>query len=93
MAKRIILGESGGPTPVIDWEVAGAVDEAQKRGWEVYGMINGLEGLLNANIDGSCQVGARHAVPLLRPHVARVALGTWPRPMAGRTRSRGMEHY
>jgi len=53
MAKRVILGESGGPTPVIDWEVAGAVDQAQKCGWEVYGMINGLEGLLNANIEGN----------------------------------------
>ncbi len=51
--KRVILGESGGPTPVIDWEVAGAVDQAQKNGWEVYGMINGLEGLLNANIEGN----------------------------------------
>jgi len=53
MAKRLILGESGGPTPVIDWEVAGAVDEAQKHGWEVYGMMNGFEGLLNANIEGN----------------------------------------
>jgi len=53
MPKRVILGESGGPTPVIDWEVAGAVDAAQKSGWEVYGMINGLEGLLNANIPGN----------------------------------------
>ena len=53
MAKRFIVGESGGPTPVIDWEVAGAIDAAQKSGWEVYGMINGLEGLLNANIPGN----------------------------------------
>ena len=53
MKKKIILGESGGPTPVIDWEVAGAVDGAQKRGWQVYGMLNGLEGLLNANIEGN----------------------------------------
>lgn len=53
MVKRVILGESGGPTPVIDWEVAGAIDAAQKLGWEVYGMINGLEGLLNANIHGN----------------------------------------
>ncbi len=53
MSKKVIIGESGGPTPVIDWEVAGAVDEAQKNGWEVYGMTNGLEGLLNANIDGN----------------------------------------
>ena len=51
--KKVILGESGGPTPVIDWEVAGAVDQAQKNGWKVYGMINGLEGLLNANIEGN----------------------------------------
>ena len=28
MARRVILGESGGPTPVIDWEVAGALDAA-----------------------------------------------------------------
>jgi len=53
MAKRVILGESGGPTPVIDWEVAGAVDAAQEGGWEVCGMLNGLEGLLNANIAGN----------------------------------------
>ena len=53
MAKRLILGESGGPTPVIDWEVAGALSAAQRSGWEVYGMINGLEGLLNANIKGN----------------------------------------
>jgi len=53
MAKRVILGESGGPTPVIDWEVAGALNRAQKNGWEVYGMLNGLEGLLNANIEGN----------------------------------------
>ncbi len=53
MAKRLILGESGGPTPVIDWEVAGAAAAAQKGGWHVYGMINGLEGLLNANIEGN----------------------------------------
>lgn len=53
MVKRIIVGESGGPTPVIDWEVAGVVDTAQKAGIEVYGMFNGLEGLLNANIEGN----------------------------------------
>jgi len=53
MVKRILIGESGGPTPVIDWEVAGALDAAQKAGVEVYGMINGFEGLLNANIEGN----------------------------------------
>ncbi|MCD6415563.1 MAG: 6-phosphofructokinase [Planctomycetes bacterium] len=53
MVDRIIIGESGGPTPVIDWEVAGIIDAAQKAGIEIYGMINGLEGLLNANINGN----------------------------------------
>jgi len=53
MVTRIIVGESGGPTPVIDWEVAGVIDAAQKAGVEVYGMANGLEGLLNADIPGN----------------------------------------
>jgi len=53
MVDRIVVGESGGPTPVIDWEVAGALAAAQEAGIEVYGAINGLEGLLNANIDGN----------------------------------------
>ncbi len=53
MVSRIIVGESGGPTPVIDWEVAGIIDAAQKASIEVYGMVNGLEGLLNANIEGN----------------------------------------
>ncbi len=46
MNRRIAIGESGGPTPVIDWEVAGALAAAQQRGWQIYGVMNGLEGLL-----------------------------------------------
>lgn len=53
MTKRIIVGESGGPTPVIDWELAGAMAAAQQFGWEVYGMRNGLEGLLHADVPGN----------------------------------------
>jgi 6-phosphofructokinase 1 len=53
MVRRVIVGESGGPTPVIDWEVAGILDAAQQAGIEVYGMVNGLEGLLNASIEGN----------------------------------------
>ena len=53
MSKRIILGESGGPTPVIDWELAGALAAAQRHGWTVYGMRNGLEGLLSADVPGN----------------------------------------
>jgi 6-phosphofructokinase 1 len=51
--KRIIIGESGGPTPVIDWEVAGMLAGARKFGFEVYGAINGLEGILHADVPGN----------------------------------------
>jgi len=51
--KRIIIGQSGGPTPVIDWEVAGMLAGARKHGYEVYGAINGLEGILHADVPGN----------------------------------------
>lgn len=51
--KRIIIGQSGGPTPVIDWEVAGMLAAARKYGFEVYGAINGLEGILHAEVPGN----------------------------------------
>lgn len=63
MVKRIIIGESGGPTPVIDWEVAGALAAAQRRGWQVYGMMNGLQGLLYANAPGNV-VDLTHIDPM-----------------------------
>jgi 6-phosphofructokinase len=51
--KRIIIGQSGGPTPVIDWEVAGMLAAARKYSYEVYGAINGLEGILHADVPGN----------------------------------------
>ncbi len=51
--KRIIVAESGGPTPVIDWEVAGALAAAQKHGIEVFGAMNGIEGMIYANVPGN----------------------------------------
>lgn len=53
MIKRIIIGESGGPTPVIDWEVAGILHAAKTHGIEVYGAINGMEGILHAEVKGN----------------------------------------
>lgn len=52
MAKNMIIGQSGGPTAVINSSLAGAIDcalESDKIG-EIYGMINGVEGLLEENI-------------------------------------------
>lgn len=51
--KRIIVGQSGGPTPVIDWSVDGILTSARDKGIEVYGAKNGLEGILHADIEGN----------------------------------------
>lgn len=51
MAKNMIIGQSGGPTAVINSSLAGAIDYAfgQKEIDIVYGMINGIEGFLDGN--------------------------------------------
>lgn len=51
--KRIIVGQSGGPTPVIDWTVDGILTSARSKGIEVYGAKNGLEGILHADVEGN----------------------------------------
>lgn len=46
--KNIIVGQSGGPTAVINSSVAGVYKEAKRLGInKVYGMIHGIEGFLN----------------------------------------------
>ena len=45
--KKLIVGQSGGPTSVINGSLAGVYHEAKKIGYDkVYGMLNGIEGLL-----------------------------------------------
>ena len=49
--KKCIVGQSGGPTSVINASLAGVYYEAKKKGFDkVYGMVNGIEGLLQENI-------------------------------------------
>ncbi|MBR7042454.1 MAG: 6-phosphofructokinase [Bacilli bacterium] len=49
--KNIIVGQSGGPTAVINSSVAGVYKEAKALGIKkVYGMVHGIEGFLNENI-------------------------------------------
>ena len=49
--KNIIVGQSGGPTSVINSSVAGVYKKAKELGYDhVYGMVNGIEGFLNENI-------------------------------------------
>lgn len=49
--KSLIIGQSGGPTSVINGSLAGVYSEAKKQGFDkVYGMLNGIEGLLDDRI-------------------------------------------
>lgn len=49
--KSLIVGQSGGPTSVINGSLAGVYYGAKKAGFnKVYGMVNGIEGLLNEKI-------------------------------------------
>ena len=53
MKKNVIVGQSGGPTAVINASLYGVVHEALDRSdvcGTVYGMINGIEGFLNDQI-------------------------------------------
>ena len=49
--KNIIVGQSGGPTSVINSSIAGVYKKAKELGYDhVYGMVNGIEGFLTENI-------------------------------------------
>lgn len=53
MKKNAVVGQSGGPTAVINASLYGTVSEALNREDEigtVYGMINGIEGFLNDQV-------------------------------------------
>ena len=58
MKKNAVVGQSGGPTAVINASLYGTVYEALNREDEigtVYGMINGIEGFLNDQVmDMAC---------------------------------------
>ena len=49
--RKLIVGQSGGPTSVINGSLAGVYFEAKKKGfYKVYGMVNGIEGILQEKI-------------------------------------------
>ena len=53
MKKNAIVGQSGGPTAVINASLYGVVYEALNREdacGTIYGMINGIEGLLKGTV-------------------------------------------
>ena len=51
MGKNAIVGQSGGPTSVINASLAGVFESCKNRGAQVvYGMCNGVAGLLEENV-------------------------------------------
>ena len=50
MRGNVIVGQSGGPTAVINASVAGVYKAAKKAGVpKVYGMVYGIQGFLEEN--------------------------------------------
>ena len=45
--RKILIGQSGGPTVAINSSLAGIITHAHEEGIEIYGMQNGIEGFLN----------------------------------------------
>ena len=55
--KNTIVGQSGGPTSVINSSLAGVFEAAKKRGSEhVYGMCNGIQGFLDGKYVDLCDI-------------------------------------
>ena len=51
MAKNAIVGQSGGPTSVINSSLAGVYESCKRRGaGKVYGMMHGVAGLLERRV-------------------------------------------
>ncbi|MBD5459534.1 MAG: diphosphate--fructose-6-phosphate 1-phosphotransferase, partial [Lachnospiraceae bacterium] len=70
MAKKrnIIVGQSGGPTAVINSSLAGVYKTARERGFhKVYGMLHGIQGLLDEQyVDLSTQIHSDMDIELLK---------------------------
>lgn len=70
MAKKrnIIVGQSGGPTAVINSSLAGVYKTAKERGFhKVYGMLHGVEGFLDEMyVDLSTQIHSDMDIELLK---------------------------
>lgn len=66
--RNIIVGQSGGPTAVINSSLAGVYTTAKERGFHtVYGMIHGIEGLLDEKyVDLSTQIHSDMDIELLK---------------------------
>ena len=66
--RNIIVGQSGGPTSVINSSLAGVYKTAKERGFDkVYGMLHGVQGLLDEKyVDLSTQIHTNMDIELLK---------------------------
>lgn len=66
--RNIIVGQSGGPTAVINSSFAGVYKTAKERGFhKVYGMLHGIEGFLDEMyVDLSTQIHSDMDIELLK---------------------------
>ena len=77
MAKKrnIIVGQSGGPTSVINSSLAGVYKNAIERGFDkVYGMLHGVQGLLDEQyVDLSTQIHSELDIELLKENTVCIS--------------------
>ncbi|MBR6328348.1 MAG: 6-phosphofructokinase [Lachnospiraceae bacterium] len=68
MKGNIVVGQSGGPTAVINSSVAGVYAAAKKLGVKkIYGMVHGIEGFLKGDLcDLDEQIGDETGIELLK---------------------------
>ena len=66
--RNIIVGQSGGPTAVINSSLAGVYKTAKERGFhKVYGMLHGIQGLLDEQyVDLATQIHTNMDIELLK---------------------------
>ena len=69
MKKNVIVGQSGGPTAVINGSLYGVVSESLKQSEKVgtiYGMVNGIEGFLHDHFMDIGALDATNELELVR---------------------------
>lgn len=69
MKKNILVGQSGGPTAVINASLYGVITEGNARSEEVgtvYGMLNGIEGFLDGHVTDLSKELSAQDLSLLR---------------------------
>lgn len=92
MKKNAVVGQSGGPTAVINASLYGTVYEALNREDEigtVYGMINGIEGFLNDQVMDMAPLEESKELELILDHTRLIS---WLLPIqaSGRSQRSGL---